>query len=95
VEENKMKLYKYGSYIVEPVVMHNGVVLLMVGGEVVLPDKSQLEVCYTPEPPEDKEKASATRSEDDGSWPPFVYESGSGTELHPWTPAGIYLLTRR
>jgi hypothetical protein len=89
-----MKLYKYGSYIVSPVVDRNGIILLLVGGEVVLPAKSQLEVCYTPEPPEEKGKASAAHSENDGSWDPFVYESGSGTELRPWTAAGVYLLTR-
>jgi hypothetical protein len=89
-----MRVFKYGSYIVEPVVHHNSVILLMVSGEVVLPDKSQLEVCYTPESAEEKGKASASHVEDDGSWDPFVYESGSGTELHPWTAAGVYLLTK-
>jgi hypothetical protein len=90
----KMKVYKYGSYIVSPVVDRNGVVLLMVSGEIVLPDKSQLEPCWTPEHPEEKGKASATHVEDDGSWEPFVYESGSGTELQPWTATGVYLLTK-
>jgi hypothetical protein len=92
--EKEMKVYKYGSYIVSPIVDHNSVVLLMVSSEVVLPDKSQLEVCYTPEPAEEKGKAKSAPVEPDGSWPPFIYESGSGTELQPFTAAGVYLLTR-
>jgi hypothetical protein len=89
-----MRVFKYSSYIVEPVVMHNSVILLMVSGEVVLPDKSQLEPCWTPEPAEEKGEACAAHVEDNGSWEPFVYESGSGTELRPWTAAGVCLLTR-